>query len=195
MMTNSKSVVWPATLQSQLTAHMQAVEHPETPTFPPLGDSRRSCYTLLRDSFDRMNSRLSLQDDQRDYNEMTFSFLIQLLEDCCQKCFLSSRERERLKALLTGSRRHPGVVRKRRDDENILLDGTEKIHFALHLPAEYLLRFLAALPLLIDSFLNFCGGSGMDKALLQGLWERVQLILKDVDAPGLYYSPVTEYQP
>lgn len=192
MSASYQHVVWPSTLHQLLASHLQCVDHPDAPSFPPFGDGKRNCYAVLRDIFERLNTR---QGASREYNEMMFHFIIQLMEDCCQKSFLRPREREKLKAQFSRRHGHPGPVRKRKEDDYAIGTDGEKPQFTLQLPPEYLLRFFVALPLLVDTFLNFCGGGGLDKSLVQGLWKCTELVLRELDATAVFYSPILEYQP
>lgn len=197
---SSQLVRWPASLCDLLAAHMQAIEHPVQPTYPPFGSDalgkRGSCYVALRDIFDRFHLMQDLSSQQEKLmSEMVFSFIIELMEDSCSKNFLKPREREKVKfALAKKHLTHPASKRKRKDDDPTLAATDVKDHFTSHLPADYLLRFLAALPLLVDTFMNFCGG-GVETSLLGALWGRVELILKDLDGSGVFLSPTVDYLP
>ncbi|CUF11360.1 Hypothetical protein, putative [Bodo saltans] len=199
---SSHLVRWPTSLCDVLAAHMQAVEHPVQPTYPPFGGDatgkRGSCFVVLRDIFDRLHlmHQFSSQHEKL-MTEMVFTFIIELMEDSCSKNFLKPREREKFKA--ASAKKHPthaAAKRKRKDDDVAVHSVTDvKEHFSSHLPSDYLLRFLAALPLLVDTFMNFCGG-GVETSLLGALWGRVELVLKDLeDGSDVFYSPSQDYQP
>lgn len=196
---SAQLVRWPISLCELLAAHMQAVEHPHQPSFPPFGDvGKRSCYAVLRDVFDRFHllKRFS-SPHEKNMSEMIFALIIQLMEDSCVKNFLKPREREKLKAAFTRKHAHTATTRKRgKEDEanHIAGEVMDKSHFTAQLPSDYLLRFFAALPLLVDTFLNFCGG-GVETSLLGALWNRVELALKELEGSAVFYSPASDYQP
>jgi hypothetical protein len=176
---------------------MQAVEHPVAPVFPPftVDLGKRNCYVVLRDVFDRIHINHLSSQHEKEMNEMVFSFIIQLMEDSCAKNFLKAREREKLKASLNRRHLHMPSRKRSKEEESLgLTDIVEKPHYTIQLPSDYLLRFFAALPLLVDTFLNFCGG-GVDTSLLGGLWELVETCLKELERSNVFYSPALDYQP
>lgn len=210
----ANNVAWPQALQALLVGHLQCVDHVDEPTYPPLGESKRSCFAVLHEMLLAMSQQIASQDKDTGFErhacqEMAFAFFIQLLEDSCHKSFLRPRERERLKAFF--AKRHPQYSKKRKESQSESLStsvkdsaaflaecgGEKPLMFAHQLPADYLLRFFVALPQLVDTFVNFCGGNIMDRKLLTELWVCVDFVLTELDrrSATLLYNPQTEYIP
>lgn len=190
------AVRWPPSLKELLIQHLQCVESYEACTIPPFGDGKRSSYNVLRELVDHLNSNHFTTPEAREMNEVIFAFLLQVMEDSCHKSFLKVKEREKLKATYGRKTAHPGIVRRKKAEvEDTLTLDSEKSTFALQLPAEYLLRLFAATPLMIQSFLHYCGGGSFDRTLLKDLWERIEVMLMELDTMNVFYIPSTEYQP
>lgn len=66
-------------------------------------------------------------------------------------------------------------------------DLYERLNYSVNLPIEYLLRFLLALPKLLDNYLTLCGENMLPRPLLDELWIRVQFVMQELDSATFYW--------
>ena len=237
---------WSPSLRAELLAQLQQVEHPTSPTMPPVGNRERCVFKFLRSSFDSFANQAAptsstsssdlLERDER--HELLFEFLVSLFEDCCEYSLLKPKERRRFQqqklahgkqlstvvsslvlasargagfpsssssASSTGTGRgnNTGFKRKRADsggassssspllspflESSPLGDLYERLNYSVNLPIEYLLRFVLALPKVVDNYLTLCGENLLSRPLLDELWIRVQFLLQELDAATFYW--------
>ena len=188
-------VIWSKSLRGVLEKHINAVRSDSK--MPPLsstsmtsGHSSRAaidvCFEALRKK-DRLASSVT-----RGITEQSVEFVVDLFEQCCSQSLLTPAERECVTAatkLRPGKGTSAPASKKRRVDYSGSIFG--RLVYSEVLPAEYFLRFLFALPRLLENYQMQTIGSPV--VMLEQLWTRVQTMATTLEKFSFY--PVSQYAP
>ena len=165
------SARWPADMKAVLLCHMQQVHIASK--MPPLFAVGQTVQDAISHATPFLQRQYSSPDD-RAKSETVIAFIMDLFEQCCACSFLTPKERRQV--VLTSQRagrklpsKTAHASKKRRIDE-------VPPKFASMLSAEYLVRFLASLPLVLEHFQRMAENTKGFAA--ETLWCRVQTLLE-----------------
>jgi hypothetical protein len=184
------SVKWPEAMRSVLLCHMQQVHVGSK--MPPLFAQGQTVLDAMTASMAIVHRQFP-SPDERAKTECVEEFILDLFEQCCVCSFLTPKERRQVLLVSQRVGRKPlppkSIVpssKKRRTEDHV-----NPKHYSTMLSAEYLVRFLACLPLVLDHFQRMAGNTKGFAA--EALWSRVQCLLEALAA--FKYFPMELYLP
>jgi hypothetical protein len=178
-------------MKAVLLFHMQQVHNASK--MPPLYAQGQTVVDAIAACLPAVHRQFP-SPDERAKTESVEEFLMDLFEQCCSCSFLTPKERRQVVLVSQHMGRKPShaakaavpASKKRRTEEHV-----PSKHYASMLSAEYLVRFLAALPLVLDHFQRMAENTKGFAA--ETVWSRVQCLLEAL--VSFRYFAKEEYQP
>ncbi|EPY34213.1 hypothetical protein STCU_01758 [Strigomonas culicis] len=195
-MDRSYPLRWPSHLLVLLEKHQHCVEDPVNARVPPSNDKTCTVSDFFQDSYSDLVGQMASRGAAAEVCSSCISLLYEMIEQSSLLSLLSPKERKHFQASQHFDKKSTILAknktskRRRSEDLNTLND----YKFSRVLPVEYLLRFLFALPHVIEHY-NRLSGSEIPSYADENLWVFTNLVLDMLGTKPDLFAETEAYVP